>query len=68
MMKQANISYEIAGENLAGNISPEKAVESWINSESHKANMLKEEYEYTGIAVVLSEKYRYVFVQMFISE
>ena len=66
MMKAWNIEYKIAGENLAGNISPEKAVEAWLNSETHRDNILKEEYDYTGIAVIPSEKYGYIFVQMFI--
>ena len=65
-MLQANgIDYIIAGENLAGNISPEKAVEAWINSPSHRDNIL-EEFQYTGISVIESPIYGKVFVQLFI--
>ena len=31
LMKSQGIRYKIAGENLAGNISSQKAVEAWIN-------------------------------------
>ena len=66
-MLQANgIDYIIAGENLAGNISPEKAVEAWINSTSHRDNILEEEFQYTGISVIESPIYGKVFVQLFI--
>lgn len=66
MLKNNGISYEVAGENLAGNISPKKAVEAWINSPAHKANILDEEYEYTGIAVIESPIYGKVFTQIFL--
>lgn len=64
MLKQNEIDYTMAGENLAGNISPEKAVEAWINFPSHKENIL-EKFEYTGICVVESPIYGKVFVQLF---
>ena len=51
---------------MAGNISPEKAVEAWINSPTHKENILEERFAYTGISVVESPVYGRVFVQMFI--
>ncbi len=66
MLKNNNINYTIAGENLAGNITPEKAVEAWINSPSHKENILGEKYKYTGICVIESPVYGKVFVQLFI--
>lgn len=67
MLHDNGIDYEKAGENLAGNTTPERAVRSWINSPSHRDNILKEEYEYTGIAVVDSPIYGKVFVQLFIT-
>lgn len=66
LLKSYNITYKIAGENLAGNITSRKAVEAWMNSPSHKENILEEKYKYTGIAVVNSEKYGKVFVQFFL--
>lgn len=65
MMKENNIYYSVAGENLAGNISSEKAVTSWINSKTHKDNILTD-YKYTGISVVEDKIYGKIFVQIFL--
>ena len=65
MLKQNGITYQIAGENLAGNSSPEKAVEAWIHSPSHKENIVEEKFQYTGICVIESPIYGKVFVQLF---
>lgn len=66
MLKNSGIQYAAAGENLAGNSSPEKAVEAWINSPLHKANILDKDFEYTGITVIESPIYGKIFVQLFI--
>ena len=68
MIKSNQITYKVAGENIAGNSDNEKAVEAWMNSESHKNNILNNGYNYTGIAVVSSPKYGKLFVQMFIGK
>ena len=66
MLKNYGISYRTAGENIAGNSSNTGAVNAWMNSEGHKANILNNSYNYTGIAVINSTKYGKVYVQMFI--
>ena len=66
MLKNYGISYKTAGENIAGNSSNGGAVNAWMNSEGHKANILNSSYNYTGIAVVTSPKYGKIFVQIFI--
>jgi len=66
MLEDLQIDYQIAGENLAGNTTPKKAVEAWIASPSHRDNILEEEYEYTGICVIESQIYGKIFVQLFI--
>ncbi len=66
MLKSHNISYKTASENIAGNSSLENAVSSWMNSESHKQNILSNIYNYTGIAVVDSIAYGKIIVQLFI--
>lgn len=66
MLKSFRISYTTAAENIAGNSSNSGAVNSWMNSSGHKANILNSSYNYTGIGVVSSSKYGRVFVQMFI--
>ncbi len=66
MLKDNEINYKIAGENLARSITPEKAVEAWIASTSHRDNILEDRFEYTGIYVMESQVYGKVFVQLFI--
>lgn len=68
MLKSFKVSYKTAGENIAGNSSNSGAVNSWMNSSGHKANILNSSFNYTGIGVVNSSKYGKIFVQMFISK
>lgn len=68
MMKNFGITYKTAGENIAGNSSNQGAVEAWMNSEGHRANILNSSYNYTGVAVVKSTKYGKIYVQMFIGK
>ncbi len=65
MLKNNGIYYKVAGENLAGNTTPQRAVEAWINSESHRDNILDGRFQYTGVYVIDSEVYGKVFVQIF---
>lgn len=66
MLRKNNISYKTASENIAGNSSISGAVESWLNSDSHKENILSNEYNYTGIAVVDSIAYGKIIVELFV--
>jgi len=68
MLKSYNISYKTASENIAGNSNISKALESWLNSESHKNNILSNDYNYTGIAVVDSIAYGKIIVELFIGK
>ena len=68
MLNSFKISYKTAGENIAGNSSNSGAVNAWMNSSGHKANILNSNFNYTGIGVVSSPKYGKVFVQMFIGK
>ena len=68
MMKSFGITYKAAGENIAGNSTLQGAVTAWMNSEGHKANILSNAYNYTGIGIVESPKYGKVLVQMFIGK
>lgn len=68
MMKSFGITYKAAGENIAGNSSNTGAVNAWMNSEGHRANILSNNYNYTGIGVVSSPKYGKIYVQMFIGK
>lgn len=68
MMKNYGITYKTAGENIAGNSSNSGAVNAWMNSEGHRANILSNNYNYTGLGVVSSPKYGKIYVQMFIGK
>ena len=68
MIKNFGITYKAAGENIAGNSSNQGAVNAWMNSSGHKANILSNNYNYTGVAVVSSPTYGKVYVQMFIGK
>lgn len=50
---KAGYAYSIAGENLARDFDTSQGViNGWMNSPSHRANMLTEKYHHIGIAVV----------------
>lgn len=55
-MQKNGYSYSVAGENLAIDfVDAENVITAWLNSPSHKANMLSKEYTETGVAVVTGE-------------
>ena len=68
MLKSNKISYKTASENIAGNPSISGAFSSWMNSESHKNNILSNDYNYTGLAVVDSIAYGKIIVELFIGK
>ncbi len=68
MLKSFGISYKTAGENIAGNSSNSGAVNAWMNSPGHKANILNSSFNYTGIGVVNSSKYGKIYVQIFVGK
>jgi len=68
MLKNFGISYKTAGENIAANSSNSGAVNAWMNSSGHKANILNKNFNYTGIGVVSSQKYGKMYVQIFIGK
>lgn len=68
MLKNNHVAYKTASENIAGNSDISSAVQSWLNSESHKENILSNDYNYTGIAVVDSIAYGKIIVELFIGK
>lgn len=68
MLKSFKISYKSAGENIAANSSNSGAVNAWMNSSGHRANILSSNYNYTGIGVVSSPRYGKIYVQQFIGK
>ena len=68
MLNSFKVTYKTAGENIAGNSSNSGAVNAWMNSSGHKANILNSSFNYTGIGVVKSSKYGKVYVQIFLGK
>ena len=68
MMRQFGIAFRAAAENIAGNSTIQGAVSAWMKSSGHKANIMNASYNYTGIGIARSNKYGYIFVQMFIKK
>jgi len=66
MIKNFGIKYTSAGENIAGHSTAKAAFDAWMNSSGHKANILGNSFNYTGIGVVNSPKYGLILTQMFI--
>lgn len=68
-IKSAGYSFSYAGENLAKNFySSEEVVQAWMNSSSHRSNLLSSKYRDIGIAVVdgvLKGQQTTLVVQMF---
>ena len=68
MMKTYGVNYKVAGENIAGNPSLQDAVKAWLNSATHKQNILSNSYNYIGIGIEKSDTYGYVISTMFIGK
>lgn len=68
MLNSFKVTYKTAGENIAGNSSNSGAVNAWMNSSGHKANILNKSFNYTGIGVVKSPKYGKIYVQIFLGK
>lgn len=68
MMDHFGIEYLRAGENIAANRSVDNAHSSLMESTGHRQNILNDNFSHIGIGIQPSEKYGYIFVQMFISK
>ncbi len=66
MMKRFGITYNTAGENLAGNGSVSGAHTALMNSSGHRANILSTKYTHIGIGIQSGGNYGMMFTQMFV--
>ncbi|HBN85576.1 MAG TPA: SCP-like extracellular protein [Clostridiales bacterium] len=66
MMKEHDLEFRSAGENIAGNKTVEGAFKAWMKKEGNKSNILNPDYKYIGIGICNSDRYGKVFVQQFI--
>lgn len=68
-IKQSGYQYEFAGENLAKNfLYSQNVVDAWMNSPTHRENIVKKEYTEVGYAVsngMLNGEETTLVVQMF---
>ena len=69
VLKQNNVSYTAAAENIAaGQNTPEAVVKEWMDSPSHRANIMNSEYNKIGVSCYVDQNapYRYYWEQLFI--
>lgn len=60
------IRFSGAGENIAwGQVSPEKVMEAWMNSEGHRANILNPKFTKIGVGHYQNSNGRNYWVQLF---
>ena len=67
-MGNANISFQTAGENIFWNNFPDPvgtAVDGWMKSDGHRANILEEGFTHTGMGVAGDPVAGYYFTQVF---
>lgn len=67
MLDRFEINYLQAAENIAANSSVDSAHESLMNSSGHRRNILNPDYTHIGVGIKRSDKYGYIFTQMFVS-
>jgi len=66
MLKQFNVSYSYAGENIAkGQKTAQAVVNAWMNSEGHRANILNKNFTQIGVGYATKGSTTY-WTQMFI--
>lgn len=67
MLKQFNIQYTAAGENIAqGQRTAEQVVNSWMDSPGHRRNILSQKFTQIGIGLARDENETPSWVQMFV--
>ena len=66
VLKENNISYKLAGENIAwGQKTPEAVVTAWMNSEGHRANIMNSSFSKIGVGNVKNSSGTIYWTQLF---
>lgn len=66
-LKEQNVSYRRAGENIAwGQRSPEEVVKAWMNSAGHRANIMNSNFTKIGVGYYQNAKGVNYWSQLFI--
>lgn len=67
-LTEAGVSYRTAGENIAwGQKTPQQVMQVWMNSSSHKANILGANFTKIGVGCYIDGSGAVYWTQMFIS-
>jgi uncharacterized YkwD family protein len=67
MIRSAVSAARTVGENIAmGQRTPEQVMESWMNSDGHRRNILNGNYTHIGVGVAKNEKGQLYWVQQFV--
>ena len=65
-LKEQNVSYRRAGENIAwGQKSPEEVMKAWMNSDGHRANILNPNFTKIGVGHYQNAKGTNYWAQLF---
>ena len=68
ILEQFNVAYTEAGENLAmGQRTAAEAVRQWMESESHRENIVNSHYRHVGIGIAIDTDGTLYWVQLFIN-
>lgn len=69
MLKQYNVTYRTAGENIAaGQRTPKDVMQAWMNSSGHRANILNANYTELGVGYYKGGSYGTYWTQTFIGK
>ena len=69
MMKHFGIHYTSAGENIAsGQKTPEQVMESWMNSQGHRENIMNPTFTHIGVGYYRGGNYGTMWTQQFITK
>ena len=69
MMKQFGIKYRGAGENIAsGQRTPEAVMQSWMNSQGHRENIMNPTFTHIGVGFCEGGQYGTSWTQIFIQK
>ena len=69
MLTAFDVNYRGAGENIAaGQTTPQEVVNSWMNSEGHRRNILDPNFTHIGVGYATGGSYRFYWTQMFITK
>ena len=65
-LKEQNVSYRSAGENIAwGQRSPQEVVKAWMNSAGHRANIMNANFTTIGVGYYQNAKGTNYWCQLF---